>query len=157
MLPPSVSGTGSSPGDWIVSAPASWPTEPVWYQGLGGDEGTWEKQERRTEEFLLATELARALSTSGGGDVVAVVRGGEADRRVVADMAGRLDSTRMAAVGHSFGAVTAARAAERTGWFRSVVAHDPWWGGLPRDDEMTAAWRHSCPMLVLASHAWHKR
>lgn len=40
---------------------------------------------------------------------------------------GRLDLSRVAAAGHSYGGATAALAASELPEFGAVVAHDPWW------------------------------
>lgn len=77
--------------------------------------------------------------------------GGREGESVIAGLKGRLDLSRAAAIGHSFGAATSLMAASKDPRFHSVTAMDPWMYPLP------SAFLHgpAAPLLVVNSETFH--
>lgn len=121
-----------------------------YYRGMGGVAGQTGKTRHRVAEMRTGVRLLRAMAA--GERVPGLVLSDGADPAAL--LAGGLDFSCLAAVGHSFGgAAVTALCAEDAG-FKCAVALDPWWYALPLDSPALAAWRTRTPLLAVASHDW---
>jgi len=137
--------------------------EWLFYAGLGDEQAQVQKTRFRVQELRTALRLVEAMNKGLAVEGL-WVSGAEPHslRQGLLDtgswLRGRVDLSRVAVAGHSYGGATAALAAcEHYPEFKAAVAMDPWWGALPPDCPILASgsWPSQAPILVLGSHAWN--
>ncbi|KAF5829719.1 platelet-activating factor acetylhydrolase, isoform II-domain-containing protein [Dunaliella salina] len=137
--------------------------EWLFYAGLGDEQAQVQKTRIRAQELRTALRLVESMNNGLAVEGLWVsgtkphpLRQGLFDTGNW--LRGRVDLSRVAVTGHSYGGATAALAAcEHYPEFKAAVAMDPWWGALPPDCSILASgsWPSRAPILVLGSHAWN--
>ncbi|KAG2445853.1 hypothetical protein HXX76_000457 [Chlamydomonas incerta] len=144
---PAASGTSGSAG--ATAQPDAGGSEWCWYGGLGDKPSQLQKTRHRVAEVEAAYRLLERLNqgqAEGVRELPAVVAAG---------LRGRLDMSRAAVIGHSYGGATAAGAASQLPVFKAAVCLDPWWDCFPEEWPTVQRWPNPAPMLVIGSHDWN--
>eukprot|EP00198_Chlamydomonas_reinhardtii_P001482 XP_001690818.1 predicted protein [Chlamydomonas reinhardtii] len=148
------SGNGSSGGGGSRSAGstaqrAASGSEWCWYGGLGDKPLQLEKTRHRVAEVQAAYLLLERLNRGQAEGVR------ELPAAVAAGLRGRLDMSRAAVIGHSYGGATAAGAASQLPVFKAAVCLDPWWDCFPEEWPTLQRWTNAAPMMIIGSHDWN--
>ena len=144
-------GTSSLTHSFDNGRPGAW----RYYEGCGLPGQRHTRIAHRVDELAALADVFCALAA--GSQLPHSPRLLGSRQPLLQQLSGRVDTSRLAVVGHSAGGATVLAFARRDARVHRCVAHDPWLPALVGGPALAvggAPWTHRCSVLVTLCEAW---